>query len=200
MKKLAILTLLLMVLAACSQPALQTLPDAPMDSAPEVASADITPAPSVPADDYSMPSETKTKLDKGLTSVTKYFLTENFAKLSPGQFKVFGLGFTNRLIDSDNFLPVLTFKRAYDKGTNTIDSANAQQVAGWISQNEFFVTRLSPGEQEKVPVVIKVMDFADGTPAPKGTYEFELNVFHQGEYFQVDQDYSGDLTISIQVV
>ncbi|MBI4151257.1 hypothetical protein HY492_03965 [Candidatus Woesearchaeota archaeon] len=197
MKTTAILALCLLILAGCS-PALQKLPEAPLTP---VSSATPAPAPtpSPVSVDYSMTPETEKKLHDGLTSTTKYFVTESYAPLSSGQHYTFGIGFTNRFPEKDNFLVDVAFKRAYDKSTNTIDGVDASDVATWLSHNDYSVTPLQPNQQSFQTIVIEANNFADGRAPPKGTYEFDVNIFHQAQFPEVNQEYSGDLTLAIQV-
>jgi hypothetical protein len=201
MKKTAIIALLCMLalLVACA-PVAQPAAPAPV-AAPSAPAA--APAPSVtssPAIDYSMSTDTQNKVDAGIKGTTKWYLSENFVPLSVGQHHTFGVGFANRQNTKDNFLVDVSFKRAYDKSSNSIESATAAQVAGWLSQNDFGITALQPDGKSIQPVVIEVKNFADGSTPPRGTYVFALNVFHQGQYSQVNQPYSGALDLNIQVV
>ena len=201
MKTTAILALCLLILAGCG-PALQELPEAPITPVPSVPSAPVPfPGPTTPTFvDYSMSAETSQKLKAGLTSTTKYFMTESYKQLSLGQHYTFGIAFTNRVPEKDNFLVDVKFKRAYDKSTNTIDGVDATDVATWLAHNDYSVTPLQPNQQSFQSIVVEVKDFADGSTPQKGTYEFDVNVFHQAQFSEVNQEYSGDIVLAIQVV
>ncbi len=147
-----------------------------------------------------MSAETSQKLKAGLTSTTKYFMTESYKQLSLGQHYTFGIAFTNRVPEKDNFLVDVKFKRAYDKSTNTIDGVDATDVATWLAHNDYSVTPLQPNQQSFQSIVVEVKDFADGSTPQKGTYEFDVNVFHQAQFSEVNQEYSGDIVLAIQVV
>lgn len=195
MKTTAILALCLLFVAGCS-PALQKLPEAPITPVPLETPA---PAPVPVAVDYSMTPETEKRLKDGLTSTTKYFMTENYRQLSAGQHYTFGIGFTNRFPEKDNFLVDVSFKRAYDKATNTIEGVDASDVAVWLTRNDYAVTPLQPNQQSFQSIVVDVGTFPDGSEPQKGTYEFDVDVFHQANFPEVNQDYAS-ITLAIQVV
>lgn len=199
MKNVVLLVSLLLVLSACG-PALQKLPDAPITSVSPPVEQTAPEPTAMPQVDYSMTAETRAKLTKAFTSVTKYAVSETYAQLSPGQHHTFGVAFTNRQINKDKFLVDVQFKKAYDKNTNTIDEATAANVVPWLAQNDWSVTVLEPNAQSTQTVVIEPQNFADGAVPPKGTYVFALNIFHQGDFIKVDQEYSGEIELNIQVV
>lgn len=193
-RTLIALLLLLIAVTACAPAAQQPAP-AP---APAPTAAPSAPAP-LPTIDYSMSQATQDKVTAGLKSTTKYSLSHTFARLAPGQHETFGIGFTNRFREKDNFLVSIEFKKAYDKATNNIDSATADNVATWLAQNDFSITPLQPDQQSIQPIVIEVANFADGSAPPKGTYEFTAEVLHQGTFFGPTEEYSGELQIAILV-
>jgi hypothetical protein len=186
----------LLALAACAPAQQQPSPQpAPTENAP--APTPIT--PSTPASDYSLSQETRDKAMAGLTVNAKYALSENYVKLYAGQSHTFGIAFMNSFSKNDNFLVDIQFKKAYDKSSNSIDVTEAQ-IAPWLAHNDFTVTPLEAYQKSVQPIVIEAAVFADGTPPPKGTYVFEAQVFHQGTAFKVDEEYSGEQQISIQVI
>lgn len=198
MKKLFAL-LIVLLLAACSGPALQKLPEAPIAPLSSPPAATTQPE-TMPVIDYSMTAETRGKLMEVFTGSTKYAVSETYVQLSPGSHHTFGVAFTNRFADKDQFLVDVKFKKAYDKGTNTIDGVTSVQVAPWLAQNDLSVTVLQPNDQSIQEVVIEATKFANGANPPKGTYVFSLNVFHKGDYIQVDQPVSGEIELNVQVV
>lgn len=201
MRTALIIAMIALFLVACQPSAPATATPAPrpsVPSSPVVEEVTTPPAPFV--EDYSLTDETRAKVEKGLTSTTKWFLSETFAQLSVGEHYTFGVGITNRLQQKDNFLVDIQFKRAYDKSGNSIESANAAQVASWLARNDFSVTPLEMNKQSIQPVVVEVLQFADGSTPPPGTYEFDMNILFQGNFPDVSQEYSGDITIAIKVV
>lgn len=198
MKQVWALLSVLVLVSACG-PALQKLPEAPLTSPEPVVQ---TPAPEVqaPPVDYSMTDATRAKLLSGFKSVTRYAVSETYVQLSSGKHHTFGVAFTNRELNKDKFLVDVQFKKAYDKNTNAIENANAAQVVSWLAQNDWSVTVLEPNQQSIQSVVIEPQNFADGSAPPKGTYVFALNIFHQGDFIKVDQEYSGEIELNVQVV
>ncbi|HSU73156.1 MAG TPA: hypothetical protein VLJ21_04895 [Candidatus Binatia bacterium] len=195
---IALLCLMLLAVAACSS--------APSAPAPTPSPVETQPAPapeSAPtpvAVDYGLSQATRDKVAGNLKSTTKYALSESYTKLALGQHHTFGLGFTNRLVAKDNFLIELVFKRAIDKSSNTIDVATAQNIIPWLAHNDFSITPLNPEQQSIQPIVIEVTSFTDGSVPPPGTYEFTARVLHQGGFFGPTEEYSGDISLAVQVV
>ncbi|MBI4145030.1 hypothetical protein HY493_02385 [Candidatus Woesearchaeota archaeon] len=201
MRTAMIIAMIALFLVAC-QPAPATT--SPTQSRPSVPSSpvieEVTTPPAPFVEDYSLSDETRAKVEKGLTSTTKWFLSETFAQLAVGEHYTFGVGITNRLQQKDKFLVDVQFKRAYDQSGNTIEEADAAQVASWLARNDFSVTPLDVNKQSIQPIVVEVLSFADGSTPPPGTYEFDLNVYYQGNFPDVSQEYSGDITIAVKVV
>jgi|GEM_PF-6085183 len=198
---LMFLMIALLALAACAPTAQETPAPtpAPVESTPEpVAVAESEPEPA-PSTDYSLADTTRAKVTSNLKSTTKYYLSESFVKLAPGQHHTFGIGFTNRIEKRDNFLVSVTFNKAYDKNSNSIDVTD-EQIATWLAQNDFAITPLDINQQSIQPVVIEVTDFADGTAPAKGSYQFDVEVLYQNGLFSPTSEYSGRLPVVIQVI
>lgn len=190
-----LLIIALLALSACAPVAQQP---APAPSAP--ASAAPAETPSAPFVDYSLQQETRDKVTANMKSTTKYSLSESYIKLMPGEHHTFGIAFTNRVAEKDNFLVSVSFKRAYDKSGNSIDAATEAQIATWLAHNDFSVTPLDINQQSLQPIVIEAANFADGSTPPKGSYEFNVEVLYQNGLFSPTDEYSGRLPVVVQVI
>ena len=202
MTKTAILAVVFLIaIAGCvsapapSEPVSSEVPAPGFEDVPE-----MIVAPDAETKDYSISSRTMGKIEDKFTSTTKYTISETFMKIERGEHHTFAIAFTNRLQVQDNFLVSAEFKRAYDTRSNPIDGVDEVQIATWLARNDFSVTPLDINEQSIQSIVVEVVDFADGTSPLPGTYEFDVNVLAQMGLFEVTEEYSGDITVAIQVV
>lgn len=211
MKYSAIISLiaLMVVIAGCA-PAPAPADPAPTQQVPAPGFEDVeemvvvTGPPVEPSrdsrEDYSISDETMAKIEKNFGSTTKWHISETFRKIDRGDHHTFAIAFRNRMANKDNFLISVEFKRAYDRSSNSIESVDEAQIATWLVRNDWPVTPLDVDEDSIQSIIIEIKDLADGTSPPAGTYEFDVNVLAQMGLFEVTEEYSGDITIAIQVV
>jgi len=104
-------------------------------------------------------------------------ISDSYRKYELGELYVLSLGIKNLRVKEDDFKLVLTFDDARDSLGNLITS-DGNLVAGWIGRNNFETFTLDDGETAYIPIFVETTQFIDGETPPKGKYTFDVNILN----------------------
>ncbi len=191
MKKLLVLMLALVVLAGCAQ----------VDD--ESAERDAAKAAETPVGDkiVSAPStvlsvELKDEITSALVKGVKFSMPLNYRKMSFGDSFVFGVGVQNIKARQYEFSVDVTFKKAYDRMTNSI-SVEEDMMNNWV-KSTLKPFDLAQNDKKVVSVVIKAGDIRPGIEPALGTYVFNVESYFR-EYDNVVRDAYANAEFSVKI-
>jgi len=213
MKKLLILTLLLLIVACAPAPETTDVIEAEAiqeetvqaEVKEEITQEAQPPQPSVKVeepeimeDELAISVETQERAEMLIVAAGKrVVISDSYRKYELGELYVYSIGVKNLLVGEDDFLIKLEFDDARDKLGNLLTSDD-NLVAGWIGRNNFEIFTLDDGEIVYVPLYIETTQFIDGKTPPKGTYNFDLRVFNaDGQDIPRDEYAKIDFTVHI---
>ena len=196
MNRTIICMLVLLVLAAgCVQPQADT---AEKEAAPaEEQAAEGSTAKPVIAAETILGEDIGKAIDENLASGMRYLIPVNYKSIAYGNSFIFGVGVQNVMPTSDKYLLSVTFDKAYDKMTNTIDT-DSDTMNKWI-KTVFEPFDLEPYAKQTAAIKVQVGDIKQGVKPSAGTDVFDVDILNAGGgSFSIRKEYDS-AKISIRV-
>jgi len=193
MKKILVLMLALIVLAGC---AAQQGPDE--SAAREAAKAAETPVGDkiVKAPSTVISAELRDEIESALVKGVKFSMPLNYRKMEYGDSFVFGVGVQNVKTKQYEFSVDVTFKKAYDRMTNSI-SVDDDLMNSWI-KSTIGPFDLDQNQKNVVSVRIEAGDIRPGIEAAPGTYVFDVKSYSR-EHDNVVRDAYANAEFSVNI-
>ncbi len=201
MKKMIVCVLLLVLLAGCIK--VQET-DSQQETNPAEVGVDETvedegvevPKPK----SYVLGAEAKTLVEDQMAKGQDVILPQVFQKLAYGESYVFAIGVNNKQTQEDEFIVNVKFKEAYGNYKNPIDGADEETMNTWI-KTVFQPFILGSYKNQIMGIAIESGDMSPGVKAQRGTYVFDVDVYHRISpgAGKINSEYGPGNQISIRV-